>query len=146
MAFRSLLCLGMVAWAACSPASAAGNVIDCSQPQVRVDVSRLDGGSLHLFLPEELSRFYPDRARRMGVSGMAIVVCSRTGEVLDCAVQETTPADWSFEQSVRLPRLLTRWISDKAIFRMDYTILSPGSCYAPFTRAPDWRLEKMRPR
>ena len=147
MTIRFLPCL-IFALAMGSPALAMANVVDCSLPQARIDITRLDGGRFYLYPQQDLSRFYPDRAWRTGVSGMAIVVCNRNGETLDCAAQETSPADMGFDtRSARLVAVFARTvIGEKAVFRVDYTSLSQGTCYAPFTYAPDWRLQQMRPR
>lgn len=148
MRLRPLLILALAASVA-SPALAAGDVYDCTLTKARVDISRLDignGSSIPLH-QEDLVRFYPDRAWRMGVSGMALLACSRSDKGMDCEVREATPTDQNFDtQSLRLMVLVPRRLRDTAIFRVDYTILEVGSCYAPFTFAPDRRLQQARPR
>jgi hypothetical protein len=140
MAFRSLLCLGLASWA--WPALAVADVVDCSLSQARVDVSRLDidNGSSLLLHQDDLVRFYPDRALRMGVSGVVLLACGRTDQGMDCVVREATPTDENFEaRSLRLMVLVPRRFRDTAIFRVDYTMLAVGTCFDPFRRAPDWR-------
>lgn len=147
MRLRSLLMLALAASVLASPALAAGDVYDCTLTKARVDISRLDignGSSIPLH-QEDLVRFYPDRAWRMGVSGMALLACSRSDQGMDCAVQGATPPDQNFDtQSLRLMALVPRRLRDTAIFRVDYTILEVGSCFSPFSRAlaPEWRAKR----
>jgi hypothetical protein len=147
MTLRSLLCLGaaVLVW----PTLAAADVVDCSLSQARVDVSRLDidNGSSLLLHQEDLGRFYPDRALRMGVSGTVLLACAKSDQGMDCVVREATPIDQNFEsRSLRLMALVPRRLRDTAIFRVDYTILAVGTCFDPFHRVPDWPAGRARRR
>ena len=138
MAFRPLLVLALSASAVGSPAGAAGNVdYSCSiQNQVRVDLTRLDGGPPLLIRQEYLMRYYPDRARRIGVAGMVILACDRTPEGLGCVLRDETPSDLDFgAKSLLVTRLFPRFLST-AVVRVDFTVLSPGSCSDPLSKAP----------
>lgn len=133
---------GALSW----PAPSHAWVRDCSLPQARIDISRLDGAPVYISPPSDLARYYPIEAQLAGVSGTAIVVCDRLGGALDCVAQKVSPAGMGFEHSARLVRIHDKRIGSGAIFRVDYTSLSVGDCSTPFTAAPDWRLQQMRPR
>jgi hypothetical protein len=101
-----------------------------------VDLTRLDGGPPLLIRQTDLVRYFPDRPRRIGASGMAILTCDRTPEGLNCALQDEAPSDMSFgAMSLRLTRLFPRHLST-VVVRVDFTILSPGSCYDRLSNAP----------
>jgi protein TonB len=56
---------------------------------------------------EELARFYPDRALRNGVAGLASITCQVTarGAVFGCRVVAETPADYGFgDAALKLAR------------------------------------------
>jgi TonB family protein len=59
---------------------------------------------------EDLARYYPDRARRMRVSGWARVRCvpNDKGALLDCVVVGEAPADFGFGDAVLKVARLTR--------------------------------------
>jgi len=47
--------------------------------------------------PNNLARFYPDRARNSYASGRALVACAvRTGQRIECALERESPAGWGF--------------------------------------------------
>jgi periplasmic protein TonB len=57
---------------------------------------------------EDIARYYPDRASRMGVSGRATLSCSVTakGTLENCSVASEEPADQDFGQAaLRMSRL-----------------------------------------
>lgn len=49
----------------------------------------------------QMTRFYPERAARLGVSGSATLSClvSATGAVRDCRVLDETPSDYRFGEA-----------------------------------------------
>jgi hypothetical protein len=121
-----------------SPAIAAGNVdYSCSmRTSGRVELTRLDGGPPLLIPQSDLMHFFPDRAARMSVSGMAILTCERMPEGLDCTVQDEAPSDMNFgARSLMITRLFPRYLST-AFVRVDFTVLSPDSCSDPLFNAP----------
>jgi protein TonB len=57
--------------------------------------------------PEDLARYYPERAQRMGVSGSATISCTVTaqGTLSDCSVVSEDPADGGFgEATLRISK------------------------------------------
>jgi TonB family protein len=57
---------------------------------------------------EEVARYYPDRAMRLGLEGRAVLSCevSAAGVLVDCSVTSEEPADGGFgEAALRMTRL-----------------------------------------
>jgi hypothetical protein len=135
---HSLLVLVVAASALGSPAVSAGNIdYSCSiRNSARVDLTRLDGGPPLLIRQDDLMHFFPDRPRRMGVSGSVIVACDRSPEGLGCTLRDETPVDMAFgARGLMLTRLFPRSLST-AVIRVDFTILSPDSCSDPLSKVP----------
>lgn len=138
MRLQSLLFLALALTAPGPSAFAAGNVdTSCSvKSQARIDLTRLDGGPPLLIRQDDLIQFYPDRPHRVGAGGVVILSCDRTPGGLGCVVQKETPPDMGFAgKGLAITRLVPRF-AGTAVVRVDFTILSPGSCSDPLSKAP----------
>lgn len=52
--------------------------------------------------PRDLSRYYPVRARNLGMEGQVVLDCLvSTAGALDCAVMQETPAGWGFGEAAQ---------------------------------------------
>lgn len=52
--------------------------------------------------PRDLSRYYPARARNLGMEGQVVLDCLvSTAGALDCAVAQETPAGWGFAEAAQ---------------------------------------------
>ena len=58
--------------------------------------------------PEDVSRYYPERAQRLNVEGRATISCtvSAQGTLTSCSVTEETPSDQGFgDAAMRMSKL-----------------------------------------
>lgn len=92
-----LLAAGLLALSMASPAARAAKPDACApRTAVKVEVAPLELADP----PDKPERFYPQAARRDGVSGHVMLECNATGGALTpCAVDEETPAGEGFGES-----------------------------------------------
>lgn len=65
-------------------------------PDIEIDVAR-NGAANLAASADDLSRFYPQRARQSAATGRALVACAvRTGPRIECALERESPVGWGF--------------------------------------------------
>lgn len=76
---------------------------------------------------EDMARYYPDRATRMGVTGSAVISCEVTaqGTLENCAIVSETPAEYGFgDAAVRMMKLFKVEVSPQQVGARIYIPLS----------------------
>jgi TonB family protein len=103
---RALLIRGLAALLLTSVALPVGAVDSTPAPQRAVVITRPDWASLPS--SDDVERYYPERAARMGQGGKATISCvvDEKGLLVDCAlVSETPPGEGFGEAALRMSRL-----------------------------------------
>ncbi|MDQ0465215.1 hypothetical protein QO010_003002 [Caulobacter ginsengisoli] len=102
--------------------------LDCvvDVPRAEVEVHMVIDG-VRTVLSDDFERYYPEEAKTSGLSGVAVMDCSKRALAEPCRVLSATPPDAGFDKSAaRLSRLLRNTESE---IRIEFRLLKAAGPY-----------------